>query len=291
MANFYLELAAKILEIAQLPLTARDIVNRAQKAEMIPAAYRRAKTPHRTVQARLAESIRRDGQRSRFYRFAPGTFGLRSNLLDIGYSQLFGKEYKAPIRRKEISSEQVLCVPRASLRIDSQDGFFSIDAFYDFIAGNEALLYVPRRAAEKDFSLKQIVTYVAVVKGERVLCYERGAYSSAQDELIGRKSIGFGGHVSEEDLDLFSVDELGIVSNARRELGEELNLLSPHEVSDQLKIIGIINDNSTVEGNKHVAIAMIFICDDDTDPTKGELEISEFALEADRRATERSYVV
>jgi predicted NUDIX family phosphoesterase len=273
MANFYLELARKILEIAREPLTAREMINRAKKADLIPEEYRRAKTPHKTIHARLAESIRRDGQRSPFYRFAPGTFGLRANLLHIGYSQFFGKEYKAPIRKKEIAAENILCVPRRSLSIDCEDGFFPLNAFYGFIAGNDDLQYLPRRQVEKDPSVKQIVTYIAVIKNERVLCYQRGAYSAVRDELIGRQSIGFGGHVSEDDHDLFSSDELGIVSNARRELREELNLLARNENDRQLEIIGVINDNSTAEGQKHIAVAMIFSCTEQDDPTKGELEI------------------
>lgn len=273
MSNFYLELARKILEITREPLTAREIIDRAVTADLIPEAYRRAKTPHKTVHARLAELICRDGHRSPFYRFAPGTFGLRANLLHIGYSQFFGKEYKAPIRRKEISAENVLCVPRSSFPIDDENGFFPSSAFYSFIAGNEELQYLPRREVEKDFSFKQVVTYIAVMKEERILCYQRGAYSAVRDELIGRQSVGFGGHISEEDHDLFSPDELGIVSNASRELREELNLLALQENDRQLEIIGLINDNSTTEGKKHVAIAMIFSCTDDDDPTKGELEI------------------
>jgi predicted NUDIX family phosphoesterase len=273
MANFYLDLARKILEIARQPLSAHDIIDRAINADLIPEDYRRAKTPHKTVHARLAESIRKDGQRSPFYRFAPGTFGLRANLLDIGYTQFFGKEYKGPIRRKEVSAENVLCVPRASLAIDHQDGFFPLSAFYTFIAGNDALQYRPRRAAEKDLSLKQVVTYIAVVKQERVLCYQRGAYSAVRDELIGRHSIGFGGHVSEHDRDLFSPDELGLLSNAQRELREELNLVAFRESDQQPIILGIINDNSTSEGQKHIAIAMRFNCTEKDDPTKGELEI------------------
>ena len=59
MPNFYLEFARKILEIAREPLTAREIINRATKADLIPQPYRRAKTPHKTVHARLANPSER----------------------------------------------------------------------------------------------------------------------------------------------------------------------------------------------------------------------------------------
>lgn len=125
--------------------------------------------------------------------------------------------------------------------------------------------------AREPLTAREIIN--RATKAERVLCYQRGAYSAVRDELVGRQSIGFGGHVSEEDHDLFSLDELGIISNARRELREELNLLALRESDHQLDIIGVINDNSTTEGKKHVAIAMVFSCKDQDDPTKGELEI------------------
>jgi predicted NUDIX family phosphoesterase len=273
MANFYLELAKKILEISKQPLSAREMITLAQNAELIPTRYARAKTPHKTIHARLAESIRKNGQKSPFYRFARGKFGLRANLLDLEYHQRFAKEFKAPIRRKEISNENVLCIRRSKLPIDDQDGFFGLSAYHDIIELRNDLEYCPRKIAERDASLKQVVTYVAVLKGKQILCYERGAYSATGNELIGRKSIGFGGHVSTDDVDLFSLDKHGVVSNAWRELSEELNLTDRHVLLNGPRVIGLINDNSTLEGQKHIAIAMVVCCDPRQDITKGELEI------------------
>src|SRR5262249_35192985 len=140
------------------------------------------------------------------------------------------------------------------------------------VEGNAHLAYLPRKIVEKDNTFKQIVTYVAVVKNGSVLCYERGAYSAVQNELVGRKSIGFGGHISETDYDLFSIDTLGVFANARRELWEELSL-PPSAVDYEPRIIGLINDNSTAEGNRHLAIAMMYQCAEHVDPVKSELEI------------------
>jgi predicted NUDIX family phosphoesterase len=273
MANFYVELARKILELSQHPMSPREILDAAKKTGLIPEKYSRAKTPHKTIHARLAESIRRQGPKSPFYRFARGKFGLRSNLLNLGYQQQFAKEYKATIRRKEISNEDVLCVRRENLTIDDTNGFFSISSYRDLVAENSRLVYVARKDAEKDFSLKQIVTYVAVLRGRHVLCYERGTYSATGQELIGSKSIGFGGHIDAEDVNLFSRDEYGIVSNAWRELSEELNLIENSVLGQGPQVVGLINDNTTKEGQKHLAVAMIVQCSPSEDLTKGELEI------------------
>lgn len=273
MANFYLDLARTILELSQQPMSPKEILVAAKRARMIPEKYSRAKTPHKTIHARLAESIRREGPKSPFYRFARGKFGLRSNLVNLNYQRQFAKEYKAAIRRKEISNEDVLCIRRTALPIDAIDGFFSFDTYQQVIAENPELLYVARKHAEKDFSLKQIVTYVAVLRDECVLCYERGTYSATGNELIGSKSIGFGGHIDAQDFNLFSTDRNGVVSNAWRELSEELNLLENDVLGQGPQVVGLINDNTTKEGQKHLAVAMIVRCRNSEDLTKGELEI------------------
>jgi len=273
MANFYLELARKILELSQHPMSPREMIDAAKKTGLIPEKYSKAKTPHKTIHARLAESIRQQGSKSPFYRFARGRFGLRSNLLILSYKQQFAKEHKAAIRRKEISNEDVLCIRRENLTIDGTDGFFSFSTYRDLVAENVGLQYVARKDAERDFSLKQIVTYVAVIRGSNVLCYERGTYSATGKELIGSKSIGFGGHIDVQDVNLFSEDRYGIVSNAWRELREELNLIENGVLGQGPQVVGLINDNTTNEGQKHLAVAMIVQCSASDDPTKGELEI------------------
>lgn len=273
MANFYLELARKVLELSQQPMSPKEMIDAAKRTGLIPEKYAKAKTPHKTIHARLAESIRHEGAKSPFYRFARGKFGLRSNLLNLHYRRQFAKEYKAVIRRKEISNEDVLCIRRCNLPIDHEDGFFSYDSFREIVAENPDLFYVARKDAEADLSLKQIVTYVAVLRDRTVLCYERGTYSATGKELVGRKSIGFGGHIDAEDLNLFSTDRYGIVSNAWRELSEELNLVENLVLGQGPQVVGLINDNTTREGQKHLAVAMIVRCSEAGDLTKGELEI------------------
>src|SRR5436190_784372 len=83
MANFYLELARKILELSQQPMSPREMIDAAKRTGLIPERYSKAKTPHKTIHARLAESIRHEGSKSPFYRFARGKFGLRSNLINL----------------------------------------------------------------------------------------------------------------------------------------------------------------------------------------------------------------
>jgi len=56
-------------------------------------------------------------------------------------------------------------------------------------------------------------------------------------------------------------------------LREELNLIENGVLGQGPQVVGLINDNTTNEGQKHLAVAMIVQCSASDDPTKGELEI------------------
>jgi hypothetical protein len=70
--------------------------------------------------------------------------------------------------------------------------------------------------------------------------------------------IGFGGHVAESDLSIFSFADAGVRANASRELREEVVLPgTPKELrSEDLKIVGVINDDATEVGRRHVGVVM-----------------------------------
>ncbi|MBM3891417.1 MAG: hypothetical protein FJ388_20075, partial [Verrucomicrobia bacterium] len=61
-----------------------------------------------------------------------------------------------------------------------------------------------RAEAETDPSFKQIIPYVVITDGERVLHYVRGKKAGEQ-RLVAKGSIGIGGHINDEDHSLFAV--------------------------------------------------------------------------------------
>src|SRR4051794_13717810 len=68
--------------------------------------------------------------------------------------------------------------------------------------------FMPRARAETDPTHKQIIPYVLLACGDKVLHYVRGKKAGEQ-RLVAKGSIGIGGHFYETDETLFSWKEGG----------------------------------------------------------------------------------
>lgn len=111
--------------------------------------------------------------------------------------------------------------------------------------------FLPRSQAEEDPRYKQIIPYVILSSGDRYLSYVRGQRSGEQ-RLVGRRSIGIGGHINPgDDLPLFC-DTLHEAYRAavQREVFEELRI----DGSYTERMVGVINDDSTPVGQVHLGI-------------------------------------
>lgn len=122
---------------------------------------------------------------------------------------------------------------------------------------------LPRTQAELTEDYKQVIAYVLVRRGDDFLAYRRGVYNRTADMLRGADCIGFGGHVSEDDHSLLSTDDAGILEAAARELSEELKLpaadLDRLKRRDGLRVAGIINDDSSSVGRRHLAVVLEYL--------------------------------
>lgn len=109
--------------------------------------------------------------------------------------------------------------------------------------------FVPRHKAEQDDSLKQLIPYFLICHENRIWCYVRGK-KSGEERLVAKASIGIGGHMNNEDLDLFDniYDRAAI-----RELEEEVVL--PRGYTH--KVVGLLNDDLTPVGRVHLGVIHI----------------------------------
>jgi predicted NUDIX family phosphoesterase len=108
----------------------------------------------------------------------------------------------------------------------------------------------PRSLAEKDPSFKQVIPYVVITDGEKVLHYIRGK-KSGEKRLVAKGSIGIGGHINDNDQGLFSASPGEFYRNAvQREVSEEIEI----EGEFDAEIIGLINDDSTEVGSVHFGV-------------------------------------
>ena len=234
------------------------------------------RTPWQTMKAKLSVHIRRRGEASVFVRTAPGEFYLRS-LLE-GASPW----YEAPPLRAPDAREQVAVVPVTVL--DDVGRFQGIRS--DFQRHFDALLRsghvttVDRLDAERREDVKQVLTYILVRRGDRVLAFKRGVFNRVEEMLRGARCIGFGGHVRSTDVNLFSGDEAGVRESALREMAEELETArsGSAELLSRFEVVGLLNDDSSAVGRRHLAV--VLSCDvsdlqEWSKPRRGEKSITQ----------------
>ena len=233
-------------------MTPKEIVSVALRQGLF-SDKRAGKTPHQTMKSKLSVHVRRNGESSPFVRTGPGKFFLRE-LLHPGQSPY----YADPIKKPK-SAEDVLVFN--SRWFDEARRFQGIKKswkkIYKDLLSPNVCSYLNRRDAETIDTHKQILTYVLVTRRGRVLTYRRGNYNRVEDFLRGAECIGFGGHVAGDDMDLFSVQDMGVTNCAIRELGEELRLPDEDKIRLRngvgLSCVGVLNDDSSIVGQRHFA--------------------------------------
>ena len=130
------------------------------------------------------------------------------------------------------SQEKVLVVPRSL--------FDSLGAFQGLNSEVERYLpvfldpanhsFVARSEAEEDPALKQLIPYIIVTCGNRLLQYRRGS-GSGETRLLKKRSLGIGGHINDEDGLGKDFDAAAYERALLRELEEELKLPSSFHFS------------------------------------------------------------
>jgi predicted NUDIX family phosphoesterase len=277
MKSEFLRIAEQLLEKHREPMSARRLVDLAKDEGLFSDKFV-GKTPHQTMKSKLSVHVRRNGNRSIFVRTKPGRFYLR-RLLDS--SQIV---YEAPPLQAPPAMERVLVFP--SRWLDKNDyRFQGISSSWKRLAsrllGASICTYCDRLRAEADEECKQILTYIMVTRGPHVLAFKRGTFNRVEDYLRGSHCVGFGGHVSEVDNNLFTSD-FGVLDNAVRELFEELRL--PKKDRERLRslegleIVGTLNDDSSATGRRHFAFILRYEVSDDPfwiKPERGEKSITQ----------------
>jgi predicted NUDIX family phosphoesterase len=147
------------------------------------------------------------------------------------------------------AEERVLCFER---RLLEKLGLFQglsleVAKYLPILTSTSHLVYLNRSEAEQDKRYKQLIPYVLLICGDKILRYRRGK-GGQETRLHGLYSVGIGGHISEEDHGLFSKD-VGYQEGMRRELMEEVAVDAGHEPA-----VAAINDDSTEVGYVHFGV-------------------------------------
>src|SRR5436305_14336746 len=147
--------------------------------------------------------------------------------------------------------ENVLVIRRALFdQLGSFHGLnFEPKRYLDAILSRGNNFFLARSRAETDPTYKQIIPYVLIAHGDKVLHYVRGKKAGEQ-RLVAKGSIGIGGHLNDSDESLFAWDEAAYRAGVEREVTEELRIQAPF--GD--KIVALLNDDTTEVGRVHLGV-------------------------------------
>jgi len=272
----FLSIAELVLREKRIPLRAREITEYALENRLFSDRIS-GKTPHQTLKSKICQHIRHAGESSPFVRLEPGLFFLREFVEDAS------KLYHAPPLAKPDPKEHVLALAVSSIPVSERFQGILKDwkRFSTLYLRPENCVHIPRMEAEQISTHKQILTYVLLTRGEEVLAYKRGSWHRAGDFLKGVHCIGFGGHVTSEDASLWS-ENMGIRECAIREMNEELILPTKDLIRlaerRHLRTIGILNDDSSLVGQRHLAVIFQYEVSDDSawnHPGRGEKAVTQ----------------
>jgi predicted NUDIX family phosphoesterase len=183
-----------------------------------------------------------------------------------------------------MKDEMILVVRRELLdRLGAFQGLnFDVGHYLPALLDRSNNFFTARGPAETDPSLKQIIPYVLLVHGDRVLHYVRGKKAGEQ-RLVAKGSIGIGGHMNDHDEGLFALDRDAYNAGVQREVTEELRVGTGYANH----LVALLNDDSTEVGKVHLGVVHVFTLDSD-DVQKGEAMITDLQfLDRSQLATRR----
>jgi predicted NUDIX family phosphoesterase len=157
--------------------------------------------------------------------------------------------------------EQVLVIER---KVFEQAGAFNglafdVDRYLDKIFTPGVLRFIPRSKAENDPSYKQLIPYVIMACGGKILTYVRGK-RAGETRLVAKRSIGIGGHINpvDNEVPLFDTDFRKMYETAvEREVAEEVSVEANHTG----RIVTLLNDDSTEVGSVHLGVVHYWLLD------------------------------
>jgi predicted NUDIX family phosphoesterase len=245
----FLDIAYLVLKNEKRPLSAHEITEKALAHNLLTT---KGRTPHQSMKARISLDILKNREQSPFQRTEAGTFALRE------WSKT---EYVAPRHKKGLVEEDIAVFDKAYLKdFVRGSGIFRTELSYISRKLNEICFSCKRKEAELNDSLIQLVSVFITRYKNKYLTFKR-TKRLPESRLHGYYSIGFGGHITfDELLPMFNIfDPKHLVNFSEpihrsifiiRELAEELKLKYTPTISYR----GLIYDDSKEVSTIHLGI-------------------------------------
>lgn len=152
-----------------------------------------------------------------------------------------------------MATETIMCIQTSTL---GEIGNFAETPFLgssSLSIKTENVWFLPRNLAEKDPNYLQIIPYIILLEGNRVVTYRRSK-AGTEKRLHALRSVGFGGHVALKDVQLDGSDQIMPAETMRhcaeRELKEEIKGL---KVLGK-RFLGYIYDTSNDVSRVHLGV-------------------------------------
>ena len=272
----YLKIAFQAIMSANRPMRAEEILALSKDLGTFPP-HLYGETPEKTLNARLSEHIQKNGRSALFYRTGPATYFLTDLAEKYGQDERF-KIFKGVKRSKSLKDERILVAHRDDLQKSVSGKFVPYRHELFKTVYDNVCFFENRYKAEDNQNWKQFVTFSVIKSQDRYLIYRRGNFTTTSNRLKGALSIGFGGHVADEDFTLFEDYGEALLVNSSREILEELSLSEDYQdltdVSKHSEIKGFINVDTSLDARQHVACVILFDYQSDFQPGKNELSIN-----------------
>jgi predicted NUDIX family phosphoesterase len=119
-----------------------------------------------------------------------------------------------------------------------------------------ASYFVNRKVAEKDPTKKQIIPYILIGRGNKILTYLRSK-KSGEERLHDLWSVGIGGHVNITDQTAYNSAFVTLSAAIGRELEEELDWGNMLDCTvNNIEEVGVLYDPSNEVGQVHIGYVM-----------------------------------
>jgi hypothetical protein len=273
----YLNTAEQILFNVRRPLRPKEILEEAFLARLVPW-HLRGPRQDKTLHARLSEDIARNRENSRFFRTAAGVFFLRRFVADETIPERDRTEYYAPPRRKELGRSAILYIELPPGRPGRSDNGIPASTIVRTLRSGR---YGYRSYAEivADPALAAVQSFVVVHRDDKVLSFRSGKFFPTTDPIYGKRSVGIGGTVFADDMDMLFESFYGIVSNGIAELCYGIGL--PRRLAERARYANEVrpwigfHHNKSSEQAAVLHVVMGYQCPDDFTPTKAALSLND----------------
>lgn len=278
----YLDIARTVLQAARRPLNANSILEFAYKAGVVPP-HLHGRTQQKTLQARLSEDILHRRQKSIFYRTEPGQFALKAFLEDPDFPAEWKEPFRARRRTRDLKRAHTIGVRRCIADSIGQHLALFDSVFLRAEAENALVAMHPDDMKAEGYCA--VWTFSIVRRDDCVLAYRIGRYRDDRDAFANRRSIGFPGALTSDDVSLFSQDRMGVTDCAITVLRCDLDLTlsafdnpsdkAPLENADRRPAIDGVIAVDSEEGSSDVVVVLSWECPDWFEPTTRRLSLNE----------------